>query len=238
MLSRLAARNAQKWCSLSSLRCQPFSASASEFERPVRPEYPSPVRHGFIPEEWFTFFYPKTGVTGPYAFGIGVSTYLVSKEIYVLEHEFYSGLSLAIVLIYGIKKLGPSFAAYLDKGIDEMENNLESGRTQEIESLKDLIEHEKKEQWRTDSQKMIMDIKKENIAMQLEAAYRERLAHVYSEVKKRLDYQVQLLDVERRLSQKHMVQWIVENVKKAFTPEQEKAVPLQCISDLQALRKA
>ncbi|OXU29855.1 hypothetical protein TSAR_003025, partial [Trichomalopsis sarcophagae] len=228
----------QKWSSLASIRCQPFSASASEFERPVRPEYPSPVRHGFIPEEWFTFFYPKTGVTGPYAFAAGVSTYLVSKEIYVLEHEFYSGLSLAIVLIYGIKKFGPSVAAYLDKGIDELENQLESGRTMQIDTLKELIEHEKKEQWRTDSQKMIMDIKKENIAMQLEAAYRERLAHVYSEVKKRLDYQVQILDVERRLSQKHMVQWIVESVKKAFTPEQEKAVLSQCISDLQALQKA
>ncbi len=238
MLSRLAARNGQKLSSLSCVRSQPFSATAAEYERPVRPEYPSPVRHGFIPEEWFTFFYPKTGVTGPYAFAAGVSTYLLSKEIYVCEHEFYSGLSLAMVLILGIKKLGPTVAAALDKNIDEMENSWESGRTEEINALKNLIEHEKKEQWRTESQKLIMDIKRENINMQLEAAYRERLAHVYSEVKKRLDYQVQLLDVERRLAQKHMVQWIVDNVRKAFTPEQEKAVLLQCINDLQALQKA
>lgn len=163
---------------------------------------------------------------------------MLSKEIYVCEHEFYSGLSLALVLIYGIKKLGPSVAATLDKGIDEIEESWESGRTEQIQSLKELIEHEKKEQWRTDSQKMILDIKKENVALQLEAAYRERLAQVYSEVKKRLDYQVQLLDVERKLSQRQAVQWIVDNVKKAFTPEQEKAVLLRCISDLQSLQKA
>lgn len=83
----------------------------------VRQE-PGKVRLGFVPEEWFQFFYKKTGVTGPYTFAITLSTYLVSKEIYVLEHEYYSGLSLLIMWVVGIKKLGPKLAAYLDKEID------------------------------------------------------------------------------------------------------------------------
>lgn len=54
---------------------------------------------------------------GPYTFGLGLTTYLCSKEIYIMEHEFYTGLSIAIMGIYAVKKLGPSVATYLDKEV-------------------------------------------------------------------------------------------------------------------------
>lgn len=68
-------------------------------------------------------FYAKTGVTGPYVFGAGLITYLCSKEIYVMEHEYYSGISLAIMAIVAVKKLGPGIAAYCDKEIDVSASN-------------------------------------------------------------------------------------------------------------------
>jgi len=66
----------------------------------------------------FQLFHSKTGVTGPYAFGAGLTTYLFSKEIYVMEHEFYTGVSIMIMVVYAIKKFGPMLAAYADKEVD------------------------------------------------------------------------------------------------------------------------
>lgn len=186
----------------------------------------------------FTFFYNKTGVTGPYTFGVGLLTYLCSKEIYVMEHEYYSGLSLAIMCVIGVKKLGPAVAEFCDKEIDRIEGEWKEGRENDLRNLSELIKQEELEQWRAEGQVLLLEAKKENVSLQLEAAYRERIAHVYGEVKRRLDYQVQCQHVERSVNQKHMVTWIINNVLKGITPEQEKETLNKCIGDLSALAAA
>lgn len=211
------------------------SASSTDCNRPVRPEYPGKVRLGFLPEEWFTFFYNKTGVTGPYVFGAGMMTYLCSKEIFIMEHEYYNGISLAIMIIFAVKKFGPSVAAYCDKEIDRIEGEWKEGRENSIKQLEEAVNDEKTEQWRAEGQTMLMQAKKENVALQLEAAYRERAMTAYREVKKRLDYQVERQNIDRRISQKHMVDWIVSNVIKSITPDQEKETLNRCIADLGAI---
>jgi len=205
------------------------------FPRPKRAMYSEPVKFGVIPESWFTFFHPKTGVTGGYTFGAGLLTYLLSKEIWVLEHEFWGGVSFFIMIIYGIKKFGPQVSASLEKQQQEMLDQLNAGKNAEIASLKEAIESEKKAQFQAEGMKMLFDVKRENVALQLEAVYRERLMDVYREVKRRLDYQVEKVNVERNIQQRHMVNWIVNNVKKSITTESEQENIKKCIADLKGL---
>merc|ERR1712002_329698 len=49
------------------------------FPRRKRPVNSPKVRMGFLPDEWFTAFYSKTGVTGPYMLGVGLATFLISN---------------------------------------------------------------------------------------------------------------------------------------------------------------
>merc|ERR1712142_270876 len=243
MLSRLAFRSVQEARPV-LVAVRPTSTTAFNgaterdevnFPRRVRPVEPGKVRMGFIPEEWFQFFHSKTGVTGPYMFGVGLTTFLCSKEIYVMEHEFYTGLSILIMAVYAIKKLGPGIATYLDKEIDDIEGSWVKYRTDSIETIQKSVQEEKKAQWQAEGQNMLFDAKKENVALQLEAAYRERLATVHREVKKRLDYQLETANVKTRIEQKHMVNWIVNSVKSSITPAQEAAALKQCFADLKAL---
>lgn len=231
-----------RWTQTSAARSSAASTENSErdlvnFPRPVRAVEPGKVRLGFIPEEWFQLFYNKTGVTGPYAFGVGLATFLCSKEIYILEHEYYAGLSIAFMVIYGIKKLGPSVAASLDASVQAADAAFNAGRDEALKAAKSAIDVEKVEQDRAQSMVMLFDAKKENVALQLEAAYRQNLMNVYSETKRRLDYQVERQAVEKRMEQRELVDYVIRGVKSAVTQEQEKAALSQCIASLKSLAK-
>merc|ERR1739846_17994 len=104
------------------------------FPARVRPIDKAPVRLGIFPEEWFTALYPKTGVTGPYMALFGLSTFLCSKEYFVMEHDFYVGIGLAIVLTYLVKTQGPAYTADLNKQLDEEESALRAIRQDEIDA--------------------------------------------------------------------------------------------------------
>jgi hypothetical protein len=43
--------------------------------------------------------------------------------MYIMEHEFYAGLSIAIMGVYGVKKLGSGTAKFLDGEVAVSEIN-------------------------------------------------------------------------------------------------------------------
>jgi len=207
------------------------------FPRRKIPAYEAPTRHFIFPEEWFTFFHEKTGVTGPYVFAAGLTTFLLSKEIWVLEHDFYCGVGLFIVLNAIRIKAGGGLYDSLKKSVDEQEAELKSVRQGEIDRCKAAIAEEENSQWMATSYQELMQAKKENVGLQLEIEYRTRLNEAYKQVKRRLDYQLATANVLRAAEQKHMVQWIIDNVRKSITAKQEADALKACVADLKALAK-
>jgi F-type H+-transporting ATPase subunit b len=243
MLSRIAVKSAtQSRACLAVVSSRDFATGSVLGERDlvnfpmrVRPIDKAPVRLGLLPAEWFDALYPKTGVTGPYMAVLGVSTFLCSKEYFVMEHDFYVGIALAIVLGGIIKNVGPSWTESINKLLDDDEASLRSIRQNEIDYCMAAIAGEKQAQTMSGAWVDIIAAKKEAVGLQLEAEYRGRLASAHAQVKKRLDYQLETANVMRRMEQKHMVDWIIGNVKASITPAQEAAALKKCISDLKAL---
>merc|ERR1712107_349518 len=172
------------------------------FPQRQRPIDKSPVRCLVFPEEWFTALYSKTGVTGPYMFLAGMGTFLASKEYFVMEHDFYVGLGLAAVLTYVVKTVGPGWTEMINQELDEEEAELRAIRQNEIDACKNAIAGEQSSQADASSWSDIIAAKKEAVGLQLEAAYRARLVEAHSQVKKRLDYQLETANVLRRMEQK------------------------------------
>lgn len=245
MLSRQAISRATQArnCLVASSRGLSVSTPNPErdlvnFPARVRPIEKSPVRLLVFPAEWFDAMYPKTGVTGPYMALVGVGTFLCSKEFYVMEHDFYVGIALAAVLTFVVKQAGPDWTASVNKDLDDDEAALKSIRQSEVDSCKAAIAGEELSQVNTTAWEDIIAAKKEAVGLQLEGVYRARLQAAYTQVKKRLDYQLETANVVRRMEQKHMVDWIIGNVKKSITPAQEDAALKKCISDLKGLASA
>ncbi|KAJ8017232.1 hypothetical protein DPEC_G00015670 [Dallia pectoralis] len=204
---------------------------------PPLPDKGGKTRHGIIPEELFQLLYPKTGVTGPYMLGAGLLTYFLSKEIYIINHETISAACMATVIIYAVKKFGPDVAAFADKLNEEKLQKAEEVKGLAVASLVQAIEDEKKEQWRVEGRNLLFDAKRNNVAMLLETNLRERVHMVNNDVKKRLDYQIALQNLHRRMEQEHMVNWVEKNVITSITPQQEKTSIAKCITDLKSLAK-
>jgi len=206
------------------------------FPHTKQPETVPPTRMGILPESWFTFFYEKTGVTGPYVFGVGLTTFLLSKELWIIEHNFTEFIAFWVAVYYLHKKAGPGISNALNKlANDYRTKHWDEPMAQTKAQAEAVIKEGETAIWQTEGQKALFEAKRENVDLQLEATYRQRLAEVHKAVKKRLDYQVEVESTKRRFEQQHMVDWIVNSVVKGITPQQEKDSITKCITDLKAL---
>lgn len=204
---------------------------------PPLPEHGGKVRFGLIPEEFFQFLYPKTGVTGPYVLGTGLILYLLSKEIYVITPETFSAISTIGFLVYVVKKYGASVGEFADKLNEQKIAQLEEVKQASIKQIQDAIDMEKSQQALVQKRHYLFDVQRNNIAMALEVTYRERLHRVYREVKNRLDYHISVQNMMRQKEQEHMINWVEKHVVQSISAQQEKETIAKCIADLKLLAK-
>jgi len=205
------------------------------FPRVEAPMTISPVRMYCVPQSWFDALYDKQGVTGPYILGFGSLLFFISKEWWVIEHEFAAGVCLFTTWAFLLKKLSPMAMEYMDKDIKEEDAKLDAVRSIPMKMMEETIV---KMNENIDSAKhnhLVYDAKKENIALQLEAAYRQRLVDAHTQVKQKLDYHLHTDAVKQNFEHKHMVDWIVKNVRSSITPASEAATLKQCLVDLKGI---
>lgn len=194
------------------------------------------VRLGFIPDSWFQTLYSRTGVTGPYLFLGGTTAFLLSKEYWVADAHFVEVIPFIIIMTWAIKKFGSRASDYLSKITQQrIDNFYTKPLNNAVANLDKAIKSADEEIARAACVPTLVAAKKENIDLQLEASYRERLQNVYKAVTRRLDYHVERENVRRRFQQQYMANWVTSAVISGITAAQEKETLQQCIRDLKAL---
>ena len=193
-----------------------------------------------FPKSWGDALYSKTGVSGPYLLMTGVVTTLLSKEYIVIEDTFFESVIAIATGVYVYQK-------YMKKMIEpwiqkELARDEYRRYTKPIADVKAYVSNEinkfENAKDAIDATKDFVAAEKENIQLQLEAIYRERMDQVYKDVKRRLDYKVEVENAQRQFEQDQMVNWIVNNVVKSITAKEEKESLTSCIANLKRMSQA
>uniref|UniRef100_H0XNR4 ATP synthase subunit b n=1 Tax=Otolemur garnettii TaxID=30611 RepID=H0XNR4_OTOGA len=187
---------------------------------PPLPEYGGKVGFGLIPEEFFQFLYPKTGVTGPCVLGFGLILYFI-KEIYVIPLETFSTISIVGLFVYVVKKYGACIGEFADKLNEQKLAHLEEVKQAPIKQIQDAIDLEKSQQALVQKQHYLFDVRRNNIAMTLELTYQNGY----------VEY-----NMMRQKEQEHM-NWVEKHVVQSISAQQEKETIANCIADLKLLTK-
>ncbi|XP_046845104.1 ATP synthase F(0) complex subunit B1, mitochondrial-like [Xenia sp. Carnegie-2017] len=182
--------------------------------------------------------FKKTGESGPLCLGIGFAAYLLSKEYFIIHEETLLAVVSLLTMTWALKKAGPPITQMLDDYAQEILDQLNQGRVAKIAQLEEEIKLQESVEPMLKVGKDVFEILQENNVMEMETEYRSRLHHVHNEVKKRLDYQVELQDLKKRLEQEHIINWVKDAVVKSITPMQEKQTITQCIKELKSLAPA
>merc|ERR1712212_110477 len=82
------------------------------------------------------------------------------------------------------------------------------------------------------------ELMENQVELEAEVTYRKRLIEVESEMKKRLDYQVEMQNVQRTIEEKHIAAWVEKEVLKSIAEQSEEDPFQACINNLEEMAAA
>ena len=163
---------------------------------------------------------------------------MLSKEIFIINDEVLLIFAMGGTGYQLSKVVGPVIGNMLDERRNAILDKMNKGRTHQLASLESAIESAKEGESALADKKEYFDIMKSNNEMRLEIEYRRRLQEVESEVQKRLDYQVDLQNLEQTVEEDHISSWVENQVVNSLTAKHETDAIAQCITDLNVLAES
>ncbi|XP_061167409.1 ATP synthase F(0) complex subunit B1, mitochondrial-like isoform X1 [Saccostrea echinata] len=201
-------------------------------------QVPQPeTAHKFVPRPVFDAMQPYSGVTGFYVLTVGGFFAAIAKGVLIVSYPLAYFYYFAI--LWGFTRL-PPVRRFLDNRVPFLAQKLNDMYFhQPIQNKKDHISAciAAAQQTKDMIQQLpkLYDVQMENIDLQLENNYRDRLKEVYTEVRARLDCQLALGATKVELEKEHMINWITDQVVKNITPDLEKKNIQSCLAQLQSL---
>ncbi|XP_060079588.1 ATP synthase subunit b, mitochondrial-like [Ylistrum balloti] len=201
---------------------------------------PPKTRYVVVPEAFFEALYNKTGILGPYLLLLGTPAYMFSHQIIKHDYEFGVALFVFPALWYLNKKvhLVDAMTNFITAKREVIDSHWYKPIMDFVEDIDNNIEEKKTLIYQQEALEYIYEAKKENVGLQLEIEYRQRLKSLYEDAMRKLDYQVSIASSKKSFEQGHMAKWITQSVYSSITPQLEKQVMNNCLTNLRQLAKS
>lgn len=161
-----------------------------------------------------------------------------SKELLIINAESYLACLMAFSVWVMIRYAKPDLQAWWDKSQAEELAKLNRLKERELKAITDNLDQIKAVEDLLAARFDIMQALKNREDMKREVQHRENLAEVEQEVKKRLDYQLDLQELKNKIEHEHIADWVTKEVVKSITPQQEQEAIAQCLAEIEALAHA
>ncbi|KAL9540232.1 hypothetical protein MBANPS3_009798 [Mucor bainieri] len=176
--------------------------------------------------------------TGYITAATGLSAFLISKEIYVLNEETLVLVSSAGLLAVLLKYLREPFTNMANEHIERIKNILVQARDDHKSAVQERIDEVGQMKDLVDVTKALFELSRETAQLEAQAFELKQQVSVASEVKSTLDSWVRHETSLREREQKQLAAYLIEKVNKQLQdPKIQQEILDQAILDIQSVAK-